>query len=86
MDMRPFNFLRDWLEENANEDHYLFSFQDLRVLFPSHSDSAYRTILSRAAASGVLLRICQGIFIYKKAFRSINEGLRTCLHRVSRIG
>ena len=73
--MRPLTFLRDWLEENANENHYLFSFQDLRVLFPSHSDSAYRTILSRAAANGVLLRICQGIFIYKKAFRPINDGL-----------
>lgn len=73
--MRPLTFLRDWLEENANEDHYLFSFRDLRILFPSHSESAYRTILSRATSSGVLLRICQGIFIYKKAFKSINNGL-----------
>jgi len=73
--MRPLTFLRDWLEENANENHYLFSFQDLRILFPSHTESAYRTILSRAISRGVLLRICQGIFIYHKVFRSINDGL-----------
>ncbi len=73
--MRPLTFLRDWLEENTNEEHFMFSFNDLRSLFPSHSESAYRTILSRATSSGVLLRICQGIFIYKKVFRSINDGL-----------
>jgi predicted transcriptional regulator of viral defense system len=63
MHVRPLTFLREWLEENANENHYLFSLRDLRILFPSHSESAYRTILSRATSSGVLLRICQGIFI-----------------------
>ena len=73
--MESLKFLRDWLEENANEDHYLFSFRDLRILFPSHSESAYRTILSRATSKGFLLRICQGIFLHKRTFKSTNDGL-----------
>jgi predicted transcriptional regulator of viral defense system len=73
--MRPLTFLRNWLEENASEEHYIFSFMDLRILFPSHSEAAYRTIISRATSNGVLLRVCQGIFIYYKVFRLINDGL-----------
>lgn len=73
--MRPLNLLRAWLEDNANEQHYIFSFNDLRALFHAHSDTSYRTVLSRAVASGLLVRICQGIFIYKKAFRYCNDGL-----------
>ena len=65
--MQPMRILSDWLQENANNEHYLFVPQDLRALFPDLSDSAFKTLLSRAVRSGYLTRICRGLYTYKKA-------------------
>jgi hypothetical protein len=65
--MQPMKYMSQWLIENANERHYLFTFNDFRPLFVGLSDSSFKTLLSRAARSGLLVRVCRGIYLYKKA-------------------
>lgn len=65
--MQPIKTLTAWLEEHANPEHYLFTPQDLRALFPSMSDAAFKTLLSRAVSSGILIRGARGIYVAKKA-------------------
>ena len=71
--MQPMKFLSNWLVENANEDHYLFSSSDLRSLLPELSNESFKVLLSRAVQSGYLTRICRSIYLYKKAIK--NDGL-----------
>jgi len=65
--MQPIKYLTHWLFENADEKHHLFTLKDLRALFADLSDSAFKTLLSRAVSSDVLMRVCRGIYLYKKA-------------------
>ena len=65
--MQPMKRLNDWLEENANAEHYLFTLQDLRALFPDLSNTAFKTVLSRTVAAGYLARVCRSLYLYKKA-------------------
>lgn len=65
--MHPTKYLELWLSENANDKHYLFTLQDLRALYPTLSNSAFKTLLSRAVRSGLLLRLCRGVYLYKKS-------------------
>lgn len=62
--------LSNWLQQNANGEHYLFTLQDLRALFPDLSDLAFKTLLSRAVHLEYLARICRGLYVYKKAIPS----------------
>ncbi len=66
-------FLSNWLMENANENHYLFSTTDFRSLLPELSHESFKVLLSRAVRSGHLTRVCRSIYIYKKAMK--NDGL-----------
>lgn len=65
--MQPIKYLSKWLEGNANDRHYLFISSDLRSLLPRLSDGAFKTLLSRAVTSGLLVRLCQGLYCYPKA-------------------
>jgi hypothetical protein len=65
--MQPIKHLGQWLSENANNKHYLFTLHDLRALCPERADSAFKTLLSRAVDSGLLLRLCRGIYLYKQS-------------------
>lgn len=65
--MQPIKFLQQWLEENASQRHYLFTTQDLRVVANGLSDIAFKTFLSRAASARLLVRVCRGVYLYKKA-------------------
>jgi len=67
MHMQPMKYLRDWLEQNATNEHYLFTLHDLRALCPELSDSAFKTLLSRASRIGYLVRVCRGLYVCKKA-------------------
>ncbi len=71
--MQPIKTLMDWLQQNASNEHYLFTLQDLRALFPDLSNFAFKALMSRAAANGFLERICRGIYAYKQA--SYSKGL-----------
>jgi predicted transcriptional regulator of viral defense system len=65
--MQPTKYLGQWLLQNASDKHYLFTLHDLRALCYELSDSAFKTLLSRAARSELLVRVCRGLYLYKKA-------------------
>lgn len=65
--MQSLKYLSEWLAENTNEQHYLFSFNDLRAIFNTHAENAFKTLLSRAVKGGLLMRPCRGIYCYPKA-------------------
>ncbi|MEI6805472.1 MAG: hypothetical protein WCK49_03070 [Myxococcaceae bacterium] len=61
--MQPSKILSKWLQENANQVHFLFSLQDLRNLCPELSDAAFKTLLSRMVKLGLLERICRNLYV-----------------------
>jgi len=63
--MQPIKILLHWLEQNADEQRYLFVLQDLYALLPELNDVAFKTLMSRAVASGYVDRICRGLYAYK---------------------
>lgn len=65
--MQPIKLLTQWLSSHADIQHYLFEFHDLRALFVSHSDTAFKTLLSRAVDASLLVRVCRGVYLYEKA-------------------
>src|SRR5689334_7784138 len=65
--MQPTKYLSQWLSENANAKHFLFTFKDLRALCYKQSDSTFKTLLSRIVRSGILVRVCRGMYLYRKA-------------------
>ncbi len=64
--MQNIKVLSKWLDDNCDESHYLFSLQNFRVLFPDLKTEAFKTLLSRAVTSGLLTRVCKGIYMYAK--------------------
>lgn len=71
--MQPMKSLEQWLSRNTSDKHYLFTMSDLRGLFNMLSDSAFKTLLSRAVNARLLTRVCRGIYLYEKALP--NDGL-----------
>jgi hypothetical protein len=67
--MRPMTYLVNWLEQHANSEHYLFTSQDLRALFPVLSNTTFKTLLSRTTRAGHLSRVCRGLYLYKRAMK-----------------
>jgi predicted transcriptional regulator of viral defense system len=65
--MQPIRRLKEWLKNNANNQHYLFTSKDLRFLLPELSEGAFKTLLSRAVSGGVLVRLCRGLYLYPEA-------------------
>ncbi len=65
--MQPIKYLVNWLNQNANSEHYLFTLQDLRALCPDLSNLAFKTLLSRTVGVGYLSRVCRGLYICKRA-------------------
>jgi predicted transcriptional regulator of viral defense system len=65
--MQPIRHLTRSLESLATADHYLFTPDDLRALLPHTSESAFKTLLSRAVRSGHLARVCRGLYLYDRA-------------------
>lgn len=62
--------LFNWLQQNASNEHYLFSLRDLRALCPDLSDSAFKTLLSRIVRAGYLQRVCRGLYTQEKSIPS----------------
>jgi hypothetical protein len=63
----PIQQLRNTLESLAGQEHYLFTVSDFFQLFPNMSASALRVFLARMAKSGLLTRVCRGVYLYPKA-------------------
>ena len=70
--MQPLKYLLNWLLDNANPDHSLFTAGDLRCLFPDLADGAFNTLLSRAVDAKVLVKVCKKIYLFKKYYK--NDG------------
>ena len=61
---QPLKYLAQVLRKLASAEHYLFTSSNLRALLPQHSDGAFKTLLSRANGSGILERVCRGVYLY----------------------
>ncbi|MEA3466112.1 MAG: hypothetical protein U9R29_08945 [Thermodesulfobacteriota bacterium] len=61
---QPLKYLTHTLSSLASSEHYLFLLSDLRALLPQHSDGAFKTLLSRANKSCLLVRVCRGVYLY----------------------
>ena len=59
--------LRTLLERFADPDRYLFATRDFAPVFGDLSDAALNALLSRAQRSGLLVRVCRGIYLYPRA-------------------
>jgi hypothetical protein len=68
--MQPIKYMSQWLSAHADNQHYLFTSNDLRALCHKLSDTAFKTLLSRAVRSGVLVRLCRGLYLYKSKLPS----------------
>lgn len=62
--MQSLKQLSHYLADLADGDHYLFSLQDLSAALPALSTSAWKALLSRANKSGLLRRVCRGLYLY----------------------
>lgn len=65
--MRNMEILRNALETLADKDNCIFSVSSFHSLFPQLSKYALNTLVSRAAAKGLLTGLCKGYYIYQKA-------------------
>ncbi len=72
--MQPIKILSQWLIENLKQKKYLFRASDLKMLFPNLSAAAFKTLLSRAEDSGLLVRVCRGLYFFAQAMPK-NDGL-----------
>lgn len=64
--MQPIKQLTRTLAELASVEHYLFTLTDLRALLPALSETAFKTLLSRAVSGGHLARVCRGLYLYER--------------------
>lgn len=64
--MQPIKELARLLEKLASEEHYLFSLNDMRNALPWESPGAFKVLLSRTEKSGLLRRVCRGIYLYPR--------------------
>ena len=65
--MQSVKYLSSWLNDNANNERYLFTLKDLRSLLPEMSDIAFKTCLSRAVKTNYLKRVSRGLYIHEKS-------------------
>lgn len=63
--MQPTKQLEQLLARLADRDHYLFSAQDLQGAIPEQRDWA--VLLCRAGKSGLLKRVCRGLYLFPRA-------------------
>lgn len=71
--MQKIRYLNQWLSENTNNNHFLFTLRGLRPLFTDLSETSFKTLLSRTVRSKLLTRLCRGLYLYPKALP--NDGL-----------
>lgn len=52
------------LQRLVDENNYLFSATDLRVLLPTLSDSAFKSLLHRLCKNEYIYKVVKGLFLY----------------------
>lgn len=65
--MQTTRYFMNTVGELARADACLFTPSDLRQILPKHSDSAFKTLLSRAVREKHLTKLCRGLYLYEKA-------------------
>jgi hypothetical protein len=65
--MQPIKQLMDAVSNLASPQACLFTPADLRPVLSAHSDTAFKTLLSRAVHEGRMTRVCRGLYLYEKA-------------------
>lgn len=65
--MQSIKYLINWLGQNTNDKHYLFTLKDFRALYPDLSEAAVKTLLSRMVRNGYLDKVCRGLYLYRQA-------------------
>lgn len=65
--MQPIRQLMNTVSKLATAQACLFTPADLRSILPTHSDSAFNTLLSRAVQEGLLTRVCRGLYLFENA-------------------
>lgn len=65
--MQPIKQLANTLASLANDQRALFTLNDLRCVVPEHSQGAFKALLSRSVKTGLLRRICYGLYLYPPA-------------------
>jgi predicted transcriptional regulator of viral defense system len=64
--MQPIRKLAHVLENLADEEHHLFTLADVQGAIPGYSPGALRALVSRAEKTGLLRRVCRGLYLYPK--------------------
>ena len=64
---QPIRQLMASIRQLATPENCLFTPADLRALVPDLSDTAFKTLLSRAASQEHLTRVCRGLYAYEPA-------------------
>ncbi len=65
--MQPMKRLSQLLERLGSAENYLFALDDLRCALPDAAPGAFKALLSRAEKSGLLKRVCKGIYLNPRA-------------------
>jgi len=65
--MQPMKQISQILEILANGENYLFTLADLRAALPGAKVGAFKALLSRAQKTGLLRRVCKGVYLYPRA-------------------
>jgi predicted transcriptional regulator of viral defense system len=64
--MQPIRQLAQVLETLAADEHHLFTLSDLQGVFPGSTPGAFRALVSRAEKTGLLRRVCRGLYLYPR--------------------
>lgn len=64
--MQPIKQLSVFLEDLADQEHYLFALRDLSAAIPGQSLVAFKALIGRAEKNGLLRRVCRGLYLYPK--------------------
>jgi predicted transcriptional regulator of viral defense system len=62
--MQPIKQLTQFLGKAADPDHYLFALRDLEPVIPGLTPAALKALAARAEKSGLLRRVCRGLYLY----------------------
>lgn len=64
--MQPIKKLTRIFELLADEEHYLFTLDDLHGALPEVTRGALKALVGRAEKDGLLRRVCRGIYLHPK--------------------
>ena len=79
--MQTVRLLENTLANASNNGSYVFGIETLGVIFPDFGNENLRMVASRAVKSGIITRICNGVFLYTK---SVSTDYSSILYRTAR--